>query len=285
MNDSLFAFSLPGYTIIKTIGIGSFGRVYCIKSQQNKKAYALKALKKSKLLLLNQLPYVHSEYTILKSLNHPFLVSLHEFTQNEKYIFFIQEYIPGGELLTLMRSEIVFTPNNTKFYVAQLIEALTYLHKNKIIYRDIKPENILFDEHGYIKLTDFGVAKIIEGKTYSLCGTPTYMSPEIVLKNGYSFQADWWSLGVLTYEMLVGLDPWDEDDPMLIYQKIIEGKFYFPKNIDKDAKSFIKHLLVGNPDKRMGVGKNVKEHKWFTGYEWDKLLSKEITAWYVPKVK
>lgn len=285
MNESLFPFSLPNYTILKTIGIGAFGRVYFIKSTLTNKPYALKLLKKSKLLLLNQVPYIHSEYTILKTISHPFIVSLHSFHQTSKHLFLIMEYLSGGELLTLMRSEISFSVSHTQFYIAQLIEALTYLHSHGIIYRDIKPENILFSEDGYIKLVDFGVAKRIDGKTFSLCGTPTYMAPEVVLRKGYSFQADWWSLGVLTYEMVVGLDPWDENDPVVIYQKVVEGKVWFPKNVDADVKSFIKHLMVGDPRKRMGINGSAKMHRWFKGFDWEKLQRREMQAWYIPKVR
>ena len=292
MNDdnSICSLSLPEYDIIKTIGTGAFGRVYFVKHKTTKQPYALKALKKSKLILQNQITYTFSEYNILKNINHPFLVSLNKFFQDKKYIFFLLDYIPGGELFTLMRTEVTFSPVNARFYIAQLIEAICYLHSKKIIYRDLKPENILFDEKGYVKLTDFGVAKEISGKTFTLCGTPNYLAPEVVLKKGYSFPADWWSLGVLSYEMMVGMDPWDENDPLMIYQKIIAGKIYFPKGMCKEAKSFIQHLMVGDPEKRMGSGvKNGKNdiysHRWFKDFDWDALINKTIKAWHVPKLK
>ena len=230
-DNSICSLSIPEYDIIKTIGTGAFGRVYFVKHKTTKQPYALKALKKSKLILQNQITYTFSEYNILKNIKHPFLVSLQKFFQDKKYIFFLLDYIPGGELFTLMRTEVAFSPINARFYIAQLIEAISYLHSKKIIYRDLKPENILFDENGYVKLTDFGVAKEISGKTFTLCGTPNYLAPEVVLKKGYSFPADWWSLGVLSYEMMVGMDPWDETDPLMIYQKIIAGKIYFPKGM------------------------------------------------------
>ena len=162
------------------------------------------------------------------------------------------DYIPGGELFTLMRKEIKFSPSNAKFYIAQIIDALDSLHRNKIIYRDLKPENLLIDVDGYLKIVDFGVAKQIENRTNTLAGTPTYMAPEIVNKENYSFEVDWWSLGILTYEMTVGLDPWDENDTFKIYEKIKKGMILFPKNMDKKLKNFIQHLLIGDPKKRMG---------------------------------
>lgn len=224
---------LDNYDIIKTIGTGAYGRVYLIKDKKTHKSYALKALKKSKIIESNQLEHSYSERTILAQLNNQFIITLHRFIQDSKFLYFILDYIPGGELYTLIRSEATFKSDNARFYVAQIIHALDYLHTNKIIYRDLKPENILFDNQGYLKLTDFGTAKVIDGKTYTLIGTPTYLAPEVVLKQGYYLAADWWSLGVLTYEMIVGIDPWDENDPNMIYQKIIQGKVLFPKNMNK----------------------------------------------------
>ena len=121
-----------------------------------------------------------------------------------------------------------------------------YMHSKNIIYRDLKPENILIDEEGYLKLTDFGFAKFCEGKTYTLCGTPEYLAPEVLLNKGHSKPVDWWTLGILTYEMIAGIDPFNADDPMQIYQNILKGKVKFPKDFDSNAKSLVKHLLVAD---------------------------------------
>jgi serine/threonine protein kinase len=157
------------------------------------------------------------------------------------------------------------------------------------VYRDLKPENVLINTNGYLKLTDFGFAKIIEGKTYTLCGTPEYLAPEIILNKGHSKPVDWWTLGILLYEMLVGIDPFNDDDPMMIYQKIIKGKIKFPNTIDKDAKSLIKHLLAGDTTKRYGCLKNgvkdIIEHRYFKDYDWRGLLFMTLDAPYVPKIK
>jgi serine/threonine protein kinase len=289
--DSSFQFTLTNYDIIKIIGTGAFGKVYFIINKKTKQPYALKAQKKNQIIKANQTEHVYSEYNVLKEINNTFLIKLHEFIQDNKYIYFVIDYIPGVELFTLMRTEINFTEKNTQFYVAQLIEALNYLHIKKIIYRDIKPENILLDSNGYIKLTDFGVSKkLLNNITNTLCGTPTYTAPEIILKKNYTFSSDWWSLGILTYEMIVGIDPWDENDPFQIYEKIKIGKIFFPKNMDKKVKSFIQHLLIGNPEKRMGSnfinGKNdIYYHKWFKDFNWESLLNKSMIAWHIPKVK
>jgi serine/threonine protein kinase len=153
-------------------------------------------------------------------------------SQDDKMLFFQMEYIPGGELFTLLRTLITLPIDHAKFYTAQIISAFDYLHMKSIIYRDLKAENILINSNGYLKLTDFGLAKKVSDKTYTLCGTPEYLAPEMILNKGYSKCVDWWSLGILLYEILVGLDPFNDEDPMVIYQKIIAGKIKFPKILD-----------------------------------------------------
>jgi serine/threonine protein kinase len=206
------------------------------------------------------------------------------------------EFIPGGELFTILRSQGSFPEEQAKFYSAHIITIFEYLHSKNIIYRDLKPENILINVNGYLKLTDFGFAKVVEGKTYTLCGTPEYLAPEIILNKGHGKAVDWWTLGILLYEMIVGIDPFNDDDPMMIYQKIIKGKIKFPKNIEKyiliisrDSKSLVKHLLTADVTKRYGCLKNgvkdIIEHRWFKGFDWRGLLFMNLEAYYVPKVK
>jgi serine/threonine protein kinase len=187
-----------------------------------------------------------------------------------------------------------------------------YLHSKDIIFRDLKPENILIDKTGHLKLTDFGFAKVIDGRTYTLCGTPEYLSPEILLNKGininnWSYElyllhfnytnfnighgkpADWWTLGVLCYEMIVGIDPFSDDDPMMVYQKILKGKIKFPSNFESHPKSLIKHLLEGDVTKRYGNLKggfdDIKNHKFFKTLDWTRLTKRELTMPYIPKVK
>jgi serine/threonine protein kinase len=158
-----------------------------------------------------------------------------------------------------------------------------------MVYRDLKPENVLIGSNGYVKLTDFGFAKLVDGKTYTLCGTPEYLAPEIILNKGHGKAVDWWTLGILIYEMLVGIDPFNDDDPMMVYQKIIKGKIKFPKNVEKDAKSIIKHLLDADVTKRYGClkdgVKDIIDHRWFKGFDWKSLLFMTLEAPYVPKIK
>lgn len=143
------------------------------------------------------------------------------------------EFIPGGELFTLMRHHVTLPVDQALFYTCQIVSIFDYLHSKSIIYRDLKPENILINTNGYLKLTDFGFSKKVEGKTFTICGTSEYLAPEIIMNKGHSKPADWWTLGILLYEMLVGIDPFNDEDPMMVYQKIIKGKVKFPKDIDK----------------------------------------------------
>jgi len=163
-----------------------------------------------------------------------------------------------------------------------------YLHSKHIIYRDLKPENILIDKSGYLKLTDFGFAKVCEGRTYTLCGTPEYLAPEILLNKGHGKPVDWWTFGVLLYEMIAGIDPFNDEDPMLIYQKILKGKLKFPQSFDSNAKSLVKHMLESDLSKRYGNLKggvdDIKTHRFFKGLDWNSLLNMKISPPYCPKV-
>jgi protein kinase A len=163
-----------------------------------------------------------------------------------------------------------------------------YLHAKNVIYRDLKPENVLIDKTGYLKLTDFGFAKVCEGRTYTLCGTPEYLAPEILLNKGHGKPVDWWTFGVLLYEMIAGIDPFNDEDPMLIYQKILKGKLKFPSSFDSNAKSLVKHLLESDLSKRYGNLKggvsDIKNHRFFKNMDWNALLTRTIKPSYLPKV-
>jgi len=282
---------LSDFEKLQTVGLGSFGRVRLCRYKKNDKVYVMKILKKMEIIKQKQVDHVFSEFNILSVLNHPFIVQLVGFNFDDpKYLYFIIEYVQGGELFTLLRTRGSFPLEQAKFYTAHIITIFEYLHGKNIIYRDLKPENILINKNGYLKLTDFGFAKYLDNeKTYTLCGTPEYLAPEIILNKGHGKPVDWWTMGILLYEMLVGIDPFSDDDPMQTYQKIIKGKINFPKDFDKNAKSLIKHLLTADTTKRYGCLKNgvkdILNHRLFIGYDWKNFVFLKMEPPYIPPIK
>ncbi|CAD8083000.1 unnamed protein product [Paramecium sonneborni] len=280
---------LGEYDIMNTLGTGSFGRVRLAKQKSNNKYVALKMLKKIEILRLKQVDHIISEFNILKQIKHPFLIEMSGYTQDERYLYFVLEYIQGGELFTYLRNAGTVQNEEAQFYSAQVVLMFEYLHTKNIVYRDLKPENLLVQQDGYLKLTDFGFAKVVEDRTYTLCGTPEYLAPEILLNKGHSKPVDWWCLGIFIYEMLAGIDPFNDEDPMAIYQKILKGKIKFPRNFDNEAKSLVKHLLEQDVTKRFGNLKNgvddIKQHKWYETLNWKDIINKKIKAQYIPVIQ
>ncbi|CAK63546.1 unnamed protein product (macronuclear) [Paramecium tetraurelia] len=280
---------LGEYDIMNTLGTGSFGRVRLAKQKSNNKYVALKMLKKIEILRLKQVDHIISEFNILKQIKHPFLIEMSGYTQDERYLYFVLEYIQGGELFTYLRNAGTVQNEEAQFYSAQVVLMFEYLHTKNIVYRDLKPENLLVQSDGYLKLTDFGFAKVVEDRTYTLCGTPEYLAPEILLNKGHSKPVDWWCLGIFIYEMLAGIDPFNDEDPMAIYQKILKGKVKFPRNFDNEAKSLVKHLLEQDVTKRFGNLKNgvddIKSHKWYETFNWKDIINKKIKPQYTPVIQ
>ena len=280
---------LSDYEIGETLGTGSFGRVRISKNKKTNEYVAMKIMKKVEILKSKQADHIANEIKILSMIDHPFVIKFDGFTQDEKYLYLALELINGGELFTYLRSVGRFPVDQARVYIAQIISIFEYLHSKNIIYRDLKPENILIHKSGYLKLTDFGFAKIVEGRTYTLCGTPEYLAPEIILNKGHGKPVDWWTCGILLYEMIAGIDPFSDDDPMMVYQKILKGKIKFPSGFDSNAKSLVKHLLESDLTKRYGNlkggVKDIKGHRFFKELNWEKLINMELTPPYIPKVK
>ncbi|CDO64407.1 cAMP-dependent protein kinase catalytic subunit [Plasmodium reichenowi] len=278
------------FNFIRTLGTGSFGRVILATYKNgNYPPVAIKRFEKCKIIRQKQVDHVFSERKILNYINHPFCVNLHGSFKDDSYLYLVLEFVIGGEFFTFLRRNKRFPNDVGCFYAAQIVLIFEYLQSLNIVYRDLKPENLLLDKDGFIKMTDFGFAKIVETRTYTLCGTPEYIAPEILLNVGHGKAADWWTLGIFIYEILVGCPPFYANEPLLIYQKILEGIIYFPKFLDNNCKHLMKKLLSHDLTKRYGNLKkgaqNVKEHPWFSNIDWVNLLNKNVEVPYKPKYK
>ncbi|CDU17749.1 uncharacterized protein PY17X_0839000 [Plasmodium yoelii] len=278
------------FNFIRTLGTGSFGRVILATyKNEDLPPVAIKRFEKSKIIKQKQVDHVFSERKILNYINHPFCVKLYGSFKDESYLYLVLEFVIGGEFFTFLRRNKRFPNDVGCFYAAQIVLIFEYLQSLNIVYRDLKPENLLLDKDGFIKMTDFGFAKVVNTRTYTLCGTPEYIAPEILLNAGHGKAVDWWTLGIFIYEILVGYPPFYANEPLLIYQKILEGIIYFPKFLDNNCKHLMKKLLSHDLTKRYGNLKkgaqSVKEHPWFANIEWNNLLNKKVDVPYKPKYK
>lgn len=280
---------LSDFEVGVTLGTGSFGRVKIAVHKQSNSVCAIKMLKKTEVIKLQQVEHMLSERRILSTLDHPFIVKLSGTFQDEKHLYMVLEYVVGGEFFTHLRKAGRFDATTCVFYSAQIVLAFEYLHAFDYIYRDLKPENLLLDRHGYLKITDFGFAKKVPFKTYTLCGTPEYIAPEVLLNKGHGKGVDWWTLGILIFEMMTGQPPFVDDDPMGIYQRILAGRIVFPRYFERKAKSLVKKLLVADLSRRYGCSKDgaedVKSHKMFTRFDWKSLSERVMTAPIVPQLR
>ena len=249
---------ISDFDFLTVLGQGAFGRVSLVQEKSIGKFWAIKQLKKSDLIKKKQVDHVKNEIMILNSVDHPLIVEMNGMSQDSRYIYICLEYVQGGELFTHLRRQKRFGKVQASFFAAQVVLMLEHLHSNNVLYRDLKPENLLIDSMGYLKLSDFGFAKVVKKRTYTLCGTPEYISPEVLRNQGHCKGADWWALGVLIYEMLVGIDPFNANDPMEIYKRILSVDLRFPRNFYKVGRSLIKHLLQIDLSRRYGNLNNGK---------------------------
>uniref|UniRef100_A0A8C7L2V2 Ribosomal protein S6 kinase n=1 Tax=Oncorhynchus kisutch TaxID=8019 RepID=A0A8C7L2V2_ONCKI len=279
------------FELRKVLGQGSFGKVFLVKKITGPDAgqlYAMKVLKKATLKVRDRVR-TKMERDILVEVNHPFIVRLHYAFQTEGKLYLILDFLRGGDLFTRLSKEVMFTEEDVKFYLAELALALDHLHGLGIIYRDLKPENILLDEQGHIKLTDFGLSKESidhENKAYSFCGTVEYMAPEVVNRRGHTLSADWWSYGVLMFEMLTGTLPFQGKDRKETMTMILKAKLGMPQSLSQEAQSLLRNLFKRNPGNRLGAGpdgvEEIKRHFFFSTIDWNKLFRREIHPPFKP---
>uniref|UniRef100_A0A8C9NSN9 non-specific serine/threonine protein kinase n=1 Tax=Serinus canaria TaxID=9135 RepID=A0A8C9NSN9_SERCA len=279
------------FELLKVLGQGSFGKVFLVKKISGSDARQLYAMKVNKKTTLEVRDRVRTkmERDILVEVNHPFIVKLHYAFQTEGKLYLILDFLRGGDLFTRLSKEVMFTEDDVKFYLAELALALDHLHSLGIIYRDLKPENILLDEEGHIKLTDFGLSKESidhEKKAYSFCGTVEYMAPEVVNRRGHTQSADWWSFGVLMFEMLTGTLPFQGKDRKETMTMILKAKLGMPQFLSLEAQSLLRMLFKRNPANRLGAGpdgvEEIKRHAFFSKIDWNKLYRREIHPPFKP---
>ena len=269
---------LENLTVLRTLGHGAFGKVCLAVHNESGKHYALKSQSKNAIVENNLQEHVLMERAILMQLDHPFVLKLTCAFQDDYDIYFLLELLIGGELFSHLRKAGRFAEPTMKFYAAGVILAFDHMHQKKIAYRDLKPENLVLDKDGYLKVVDLGLAKIVPGKTWTLCGTPDYLAPEVILNEGHDKAVDYWALGVLMYELVSGSPPFYADDPMEVYEKILSGNMSFPSHFGKYLNDIVRKLLKLCQSKRLGNGKHgcgaIKKHRFFSGFGWDDLLSR-----------
>ena len=279
----------------RILGVGTFGKVWLVSNKSTGKPYALKMLNKREIIGHHQVEGVIREKNIMSSIDHPFIISLIRTFQDDKHLYMLLELVQGGELFSVIHTDSRDgIPNaNSRFYSACILESLAHLHQRHITYRDLKPENILIDALGYCVLVDLGFAKIVMDKTYTLCGTPEYLAPEIILSKGHDKGVDYWAFGVLIYEMLVGRSPFYAygTDQVSLFKRIVQVKYSFPPGsvVNEITQDLIQRLIVRRQSNRFGclarADMDIRDHAWFSVITTDKLLKKQIPAPWVPQIK
>jgi len=280
------------------LGCGGFGAVELVEHRlpgvesADLPTYALKALSKGYVVKCGMKKSVMSEKNIQWMCDSPFVVNLYECYNGDQSLYFLLELALGGELYaTYNKKGFHGSDKHAKYYIAGTVYAFEHLHEKKIIFRDLKPENLLLTEEGHIKLTDMGLAKVVIGKTYTTCGTPDYFSPELIASAGHTHAVDWWTLGILTFELMSGHPPFESAAPMQIYAKVTKGinKVPFPPKLKGSCEDFVKGLCKKEPTDRLPMKKggiaNIQKHGWFSGFDWTAMNNLTLTAPYIPKVK
>lgn len=282
--------SIEDFDLLKVIGKGSFGKVMQVRKKDTGKIYALKSIRKAHIVNKMEVTHTLAEKFVLSRVNSPFIVPLKFAFQSSEKLYLVLSFINGGELFYHLQKARRFPLIRAKFYICELLSAIETLHSMNIVYRDLKPENILLDYQGHIALCDFGLCKInmkLDQKTNTFCGTPEYLAPELLLNKGYTRVVDFWTLGVLLYEMLTSLPPFYDEDVSIMYKKILEDPLIFPSDMDSVTKDLISKLLNRDPAQRLGYHgvSEIKSHQFFKDIDWVKLTNKGYIPPYKPQVK
>ncbi|XP_055340112.1 RAC-gamma serine/threonine-protein kinase-like [Paramacrobiotus metropolitanus] len=282
---------LDDFEYIKLLGKGTFGKVMLGKERSSGKLYAVKMLRKEVIISKDEVEHTLTERRVLQSTRHPFLTYLQYAFQTRDRLCFVMEYVNGGELFFHLSRERTFDEARVRFYGAEIVLGLGYLHENNIIYRDLKLENILLDSDGHIKLTDFGLCKAdlrFSDRTKTFCGTPEYLAPEVLDDVDYGRAVDWWALGVVLYEMLCGRLPFHHRSHDVLFDMIVLYDVRYPKTLSREARSLLSGLLNKKPAKRLGGGpgdyKEIQAHKYFVEIDWDELYARRVAPPFKPQV-
>jgi len=293
-NENLANCKYEDLEIIKPLGAGGFGLVKLVKVKGiTDRAYALKCIQKARVVQYGQQRHIMDEKNILASMESPFILGLHRTFKNNKFVFLLTDAYLGGDLWRTLHTKGPFNDSVARFYVACVVEAFDYLHKRHYCYRDLKPENLMVDNNGYCRLVDLGFAKKVPPghKTWTFCGTPEYIPPEIISNTGHNIAADYWSLGILIFELLSKRTPFRAKDDLAIYEGILRGihSVQFPYKISRKAESMIKALCRQDPSERIGYQRagvnDIRKHRWFQGFDWEGLRAEKITAPHIPEIK
>ncbi|XP_053982281.1 RAC serine/threonine-protein kinase isoform X2 [Hylaeus anthracinus] len=283
--------TLENFEFLKVLGKGTFGKVILCREKATGHLYAIKILRKEVIIRKDEVAHTLTESRVLRTTNHPFLISLKYSFQTADRLCFVMEYVNGGELFFHLRRSRIFGEDRTRFYGAEIISALGYLHSQGIIYRDLKLENLLLDKDGHIKIADFGLCKedITYGRTTkTFCGTPEYLAPEVLEDNDYGRAVDWWGVGVVMYEMICGRLPFYNKDHEKLFTLIVMEEVKFPRTISNEAKDMLGGLLIKDPNKRLGGGPNdakeIMDHAFFSSIDWSDLVQKKIPPPFKPQV-
>uniref|UniRef100_A0A8C7HW21 protein kinase C n=1 Tax=Oncorhynchus kisutch TaxID=8019 RepID=A0A8C7HW21_ONCKI len=292
--EEQFQFSLNDFKCVAVLGRGHFGKVLLAEYKSTGEMFAIKALKKGDIVARDEVDSLMCEKRIFETVNsvrHPFLVNLFACFQTQEHVCFVMEYAAGGDLMMHIHAD-VFSEPRAIFYAACVVLGLQFLHEHEIVYRDLKLDNLLLDTEGYVKIADFGLCKEGMGfrdRTSTFCGTPEFLAPEVLTETSYTRAVDWWGLGVLIFEMLVGESPFPGDDEEEVFDSIVNDEVRYPRFLSTEAISVMRRLLRRSPERRLGAGERdaeeVKKHLFFRNMDWNGLLAKKVKPPFVPTIQ